>query len=308
MAKNLLDLEHKEFIREHYLKTTGIALWYPKFMFANSKQANKPYIDKSKLSFLPVCLALQPVTKTSTKNNSNNSNHITTKVATHENTAIPTDASIQWQTKKKLTVFTKTDITTSKPTAETITSQDNTVATSINKAPTNNLDITKYHTDKPQLVNLLVWKLNNNTLVIGDICNLPEHTNFFQIKTTLAKTFIDFNIETQTAEPPIQFIWPPSNKGIFKKLYNTFTATVEAFSAFLIYQLNFDSQKKIILFGSQAAKIIKAKGEDIKVARGMQQCKKTKKYYFVTHSLTNIINNPQIKSSVYNDISRITQY
>ncbi len=304
----MLDLEHKEFIREHYLKATGIDLWYPKFKFANSKKTNKPHIDKSKLSFLPVCLALQPATKTRTKNSSNNNSHIAAKVTANENTAPPADTNIHWQTKKKLTVFTKTNIATSKPTVETTTNQNDTIATSINKAPANNLDIKKYHTDKPQVVNLLVWKLNNNTLVIGDICNLPEHTNFFQIKTTLAKIFIDLNIDTQTAEHPIQFIWPPSNKGIFKKLYNTFTATVEAFSSFLIYQLNFDLQNKIILFGSQAAKIIKAKGESINIARGMQQCDKTKKYYFITHSLTNIINNPQIKSSVYTDISQITHH
>ena len=45
MAKKLLNLEHKEFVREHYLKATGIDLWYPKFKFANSKRANKTYIE-----------------------------------------------------------------------------------------------------------------------------------------------------------------------------------------------------------------------------------------------------------------------
>ena len=260
------------------------------------------------MSLSPVCLAVQPVNKAITTNNNKNNNHTTSKVTANESNATCTDASIQWQTKKKLTVFTKIDTTASNATVVATINQDNTAIKNTNETIENNINIQKYHTDKPQPVNLLVWNLNDNILVIGDIYNLPQHTNFFQIKTTLAKIFIDFNIETHTTEHPKQFIWPPSDKGIFKKLYNNFTATVEAFSSFLIYQLNFNVQKKVIIFGSQAAKIIKAKGENIRVARGVQRCNKTKKYYCITHSLTNIISNPQIKSSAYNDISQLTQY
>lgn len=304
MENKLSKLEYKELVREHYLKMTGINLWYPKFNFANSKKANKEYIDKSILPVPSICLATKPINKPIATENDNENKQPTATINASKNAT----ENSKWQTKKKLTIFTQTNIATPNLPTKPATHQDNRITKTINNAVTDTSNIKTYSIAPPQQVNFIVWNLNNDILVIGDIYNLPNYTNFFQIKTTLAKMFTDLNINIQPTKQPKQFIWPPSNKGIFKKMFNDFTAIVEAFSSFLVYQLNFNFQKKIIVFGSQVAKVIKATGENINISRGMQKCQKTKKHYFITHNLTNIISNPQIKSSAYNDISPLAEY